>query len=91
MPNQMRLEIYNRRLETTRIEQKQAVTLEQAVGNAGGLLGLWLGASMMTVLEICELLANICSCIWWDKEETQSSTTELSEEEVKQRSFHGVV
>ena len=56
--NLIRLEIYNKRLETTRIEQVPAVSFEQAVGNAGGLFGLWLGASMLTILEVCEFMVH---------------------------------
>ena len=55
----VRLEIYNKRLETTTIEQVPAVTWEQVMGNAGGLFGLWLGASMLTFLEFFEFIANI--------------------------------
>ena len=60
--DEIRLSIYNLRLETTRIEEVAAVTFEQMVGNAGGLLGLWLGASMLTLLEICEFLSNVIFC-----------------------------
>ena len=60
----IRLEIYNKRLETTKIEQVVAVTFEQVVGNAGGLLGLWLGASMLTIMEFLEFFSNIVCCFW---------------------------
>ena len=55
----MRLEIYNKALETTGLTNMPAVTWEQAIGNAGGLVGLWLGASMLTILELLEFLVNV--------------------------------
>ena len=64
------IQVYNKNLETKSVTQMVAVTFEQIVANAGGLIGLWLGASMLTVLEILELLVNLChfSLKWlWTK------------------------
>ena len=66
----LRIEVYNKNLETKSVTQMKAVTFEQVVANAGGLVGLWLGASMLTVLELLELFTNLChfSLKWfWTK------------------------
>ena len=57
--NYIRIQIYNKDMITTRIEQVPATTFVEVVGTVGGLLGLWLGASMLSILEFCELLANL--------------------------------
>ena len=50
------------------MEQVKSVTLEQAIGNAGGLFGLWLGASMLTFVEIVEFVTNSFYCfLYWAK------------------------
>ena len=36
-----------------------AMTGSQLLADVGGLLGLWLGASILTLLEILEMLGNI--------------------------------
>ena len=46
-------------LTTTTIRQLPAATFEGLLGTVGGLLGLWLGASMLSMLEFCELIANL--------------------------------
>ena len=58
-PNGFRLEVYNENLETKSVIQMPAVTFEQVVANAGGLAGLWLGASMLTVLELVEFVISL--------------------------------
>ena len=62
------VQIYSKKLETRTMEQVKAVTLEQAVGNAGGLFGLWLGASMLIFVEIVEFVTNSFYCfLFWAK------------------------
>ena len=60
------LEVYGKKFEKKIVEQVKSMTFDQLLGNVGGLLGLWLGASMLTILEILELLADLlfCSCSW---------------------------
>ena len=53
------LEIGNPNLEAKRTEELPAMTFEQLIGSLGGLLGLWLGASILTIVEICELVSNL--------------------------------
>ena len=55
----IQIQIYNKDLSTTAVEQLPATTFVEVVGTVGGLLGLWLGASMLSILEFCELLANL--------------------------------
>ena len=61
MEEQFRLEIYGRKFEKKVVEQVKAMTLDQLLGNIGGLLGLWLGASMLTILEVFELFVDVIS------------------------------
>ena len=53
------LEIGNPNLEAKKTEELPAMTFEQLIGSLGGLLGLWLGASILTIVEVCELVINL--------------------------------
>ena len=55
----LQVQIYSKDLMTSTIEQLPATTFVEVLGTVGGLLGLWLGASMLSVLEFCELMANL--------------------------------
>ena len=59
----IRLEVYSETLERKIMEQVPSMTFDQLLGSVGGLLGLWLGASMLTILEVLELVANLLHCI----------------------------
>ena len=54
-----RLTVRSKYLEEKNISSVPVMTFEQLVGNVGGLFGLWLGASLLSLMEICELLTNI--------------------------------
>ena len=58
-PNDFRLDVFNKNLEIKSVIQMPAVTFEQVVANAGGLAGLWLGASMLSVMELMEFVVNL--------------------------------
>ena len=55
-------EVHNNLLETKTTEQVQAVSFEQVIGNAGGLFGLWLGASVLTIMEVFEFVTDSFYC-----------------------------
>ena len=57
------LKVFNVRLKTTTIMKVPATTFEQAIGFIGGLLGLWLGASMLTLFEVFEFVINIVAWV----------------------------
>ena len=51
--------ISNEDLITTTMEQLPVTTFAEVLGTVGGLLGLWLGASMLTLLEFMEFFATL--------------------------------
>ena len=51
--------IYSKDMTTTMMEQIPTMTFTELLGTIGGLLGLWLGASMLSLLEFFELLINL--------------------------------
>ena len=51
--------IYSKDLTTTTMQQIPSMTFVDLLGMIGGLLGLWLGASMLSLLEFFELLTNL--------------------------------
>ena len=55
----MTVKVFNRRLETTSILQVPATTFSELISYIGGLLGLWLGASALSLLEVGELLVDV--------------------------------
>ena len=62
--NNIHLVIGNPYLEAKTTNEMPLMTFGQLVGNIGGLLGLWLGASALTLVEMCELVSNLCHCFW---------------------------
>ena len=57
--NVIKLNVYFPRLEYTRIKQVPAFTFDELISNVGGQLGLFLGASIITMLEIDEFFCSI--------------------------------
>ena len=53
------LNITNLYLETTTITEMPKMTIVELLSNIGGLLGLWIGASFLTILEVVEWIANV--------------------------------
>ena len=54
--NMMQVYVYYRSLQQTIIEQVPAYRLDELIANIGGQLGLFLGASIITLLEMCEFV-----------------------------------
>ena len=58
-PMEFSLFIKNEELSSKNIIELPAMTFEQLVGNVGGVLGLWLGASFLTLVEVIEFFTNV--------------------------------
>ena len=52
--NMLQVYVYYRSLQQTIIEQVPSYRLDELIANIGGQLGLFLGASIITLLEMCE-------------------------------------
>ena len=61
--HEIALRIGNPNLEVTNTSKLPAMTSEQLISNVGGLLGLWLGASLLTLVEICEFISSLVFCM----------------------------
>lgn len=57
------LEIYFNDIEYTSITEAPSVTIEGMVANIGGTLGLFIGISLLSFMEICEILIEIATII----------------------------
>ena len=55
----IQLFIMNQELASKNITESPAMSFEQLVGNFGGVLGLWLGASFLTLVEVVEFFTNV--------------------------------
>ena len=56
-----KVRIYNDNFEYTLIEQLGKISIENLIGNVGGVLGLLVGASLISLVEILELLVVLLS------------------------------
>lgn len=54
---------YNVNIEYTTISEKEAVTLIDMIANIGGTLGLFIGISLLSFVELVEILIKIGSII----------------------------
>ena len=53
-------EIYFESFQSRRIDYTEKMSLFSLVGNFGGILGLWLGVSIMTVIQLLYYLSETC-------------------------------
>ena len=53
------LQIFNVDFETTIVQQLPATGPEEVLGTVGGLLGLMIGASVLSVLEMVEMMMRL--------------------------------
>ena len=58
--NSIQLKVYFSDLQITKISQKQAYTSLELISNLGGQLGLFLGASLISIGELVEFLIQAC-------------------------------
>ena len=72
------LQVYFETLQYTVIEQLPAMTLVGLLSNIGGQLGLFLGASLITICEIGDFLASLCLKICRKKKQVAISTANQS-------------
>ena len=70
-----RLLVYFETLQYTEIEQLPAMTLVELLSNIGGQLGLYLGASLITLMEIVDFLIGLCSKACTKHKRVASTTT----------------
>ena len=64
--NVIALNVFYPSLYYTVTEQVEAFTLDELISNLGGQLGLFLGASLMTMVELVEALG-IITCSWCNR------------------------
>lgn len=62
--NIVKFRVFYPQLEYKVISQSQQYTLSDTISNLGGSMGLLLGASLISLLEIVELLLNFLFMIW---------------------------
>ena len=60
----LRLHFYYKRLTVVTQSEEPPYNWSKLLGNIGGQLGLFLGCSLMTGVEILELLLDLGPCIW---------------------------
>ena len=82
--------VSHKRLEKKLVADVPAMTKSELLANVGGLLGLWLGASLLTLVEILELLGNmVYGTINWIIIKCQSLCGRNVVQSVQGRGTHG--
>ncbi|KAF6033545.1 SCNN1G [Bugula neritina] len=78
------LEIYFDSLFYTKYYEKASMTLEDLIGSIGGHLGLWIGMSVISFVEVFELIAGLCAACgkYFHKRRSASSDTPDDETEM---------
>uniref|UniRef100_A0A8C9Q899 Acid sensing ion channel subunit 3 n=1 Tax=Spermophilus dauricus TaxID=99837 RepID=A0A8C9Q899_SPEDA len=83
--NVLILDIFFEALNFETVEQKKAYEVSELLGDIGGQMGLFIGASLLTILEIldylCEVFRDRVLGYFWNRRRSQShsSTTLLQE------------
>lgn len=62
--------MYNADIEYTSITEQEALTIIDMIANVGGTLGLFIGISLLSFLEMAEILIKIASILLKDKVKT---------------------
>ena len=62
--NMAMIEVYFGSSSITNVEEVIAYDFDNLLGDIGGVMGLFLGASMFTTMEFCTLLVNLISRLW---------------------------
>ncbi|XP_066273655.1 amiloride-sensitive sodium channel subunit alpha-like [Branchiostoma lanceolatum] len=75
--NLLKLTVYFEQLNQQTISESPAYGVENLLGDLGGQLGLWVGVSVMTVLEVVELIVDIIQ-ILLSKAKRSTKTTDIS-------------
>ena len=71
--NIIRLKIFFREMRYTLIEQQRLYSSTSLFGELGGQMGLCLGASFLTAVELLQLLGTLCA--WLCKRPSEETTT----------------
>ncbi|KAM6216176.1 acid-sensing ion channel 3 [Rhynchocyon petersi] len=85
--NVLVLDIYFEALNYETVEQKKAYEVSELLGDIGGQMGLFIGASLLTILEIldylCEVFQDRVLGYFWNRRRSQrrSSTNLLQEQQ----------
>jgi len=58
------LQIFYEDLSVSKTINEKAYKIENLLADIGGQLGLWIGCSVMTVVEILELITNLLTYLW---------------------------
>ncbi|XP_018886626.2 acid-sensing ion channel 3 isoform X4 [Gorilla gorilla gorilla] len=83
--NVLALDIFFEALNYETVEQKKAYEMSELLGDIGGQMGLFIGASLLTILEIldylCEVFRDKVLGYFWNRQHSQrhSSTNLLQE------------
>ncbi|XP_074235014.1 acid-sensing ion channel 3 isoform X1 [Saimiri boliviensis] len=83
--NVLALEVFFEALNYETVEQKKAYEMSELLGDIGGQMGLFIGASLLTILEIldylCEVFQDKVLGYFWNRRHSQrhSSTNLLQE------------
>lgn len=67
--NFLRLQIFYEDLSVFKTINEEAYKIENLLADIGGQLGLWIGCSVMTFVELLEFMANLLGYLWekWHK------------------------
>ena len=76
--NMIYLHVFYPSLHYTVTEQVEAFTFDELISNLGGQLGLFLGASLMTMVELLEGLA-LLTCAWYKRKIAKPTSAELKQ------------
>ena len=76
MQNMINLKVYFPSLQVTKVKQVAAYTFVELISNLGGQLGLFLGASLLTITEFFDYICRLC----YYKLKTIKGKTKISSE-----------